>query len=93
MKTKKADEWIVVSLLLLALFVVFLLFPMVGLLKQSVFNSDGQFSLDNFKRFFTYTNGYYLKPLANSVRVTIVTTLVSLLLGVPIAYFYSFFGW
>ena len=91
MKTKKADEWIVVSLLLLALFVVFLLFPMVGLLKQSVFNSDGQFSLDNFKRFFTYTNGYYLKPLANSVRVTIVTTLVSLLLGVPIAYFYSFY--
>ena len=91
MKTKKADEWIVVSLLLLALFVVFLLFPMVGLLKQSVFNSDGQFSLDNFRRFFTYTNGYYLKPLANSVRVTIVTTLVSLLLGVPIAYFYSFY--
>ena len=91
MKTKKADEWIVVSLLLLALFVVFLLFPMVGLLKQSVFNADGQFSLDNFKRFFTYTNGYYLKPLANSVRVTIVTTLVSLLLGVPIAYFYSFY--
>lgn len=91
MKTKKADEWIVVSLLLLALFVVFLLFPMVGLLKQSVFNSDGQFSLDNFRRFFTYTNGYYLKPLANSVKVTIVTTLVSLLLGVPIAYFYSFY--
>ena len=91
MKTKKADEWIVVSLLLLALFVVFLLFPMVGLLKQSVFNSDGQFSLDNFRRFFTYTNGYYLKPLANSVKVTIVTTPVSLLLGVPIAYFYSFY--
>ena len=91
MKTKKTDEWIVVSLLLLALFVVFLLFPMVGLLKQSVFNSDGQFSLDNFNRFFTYTNGYYLKPLANSVKVTIVTTLVSLLLGVPIAYFYSFY--
>ena len=91
MKTKKTDEWIVVSLLLLALFVVFLLFPMVGLLKQSVFNSDGQFSLDNFRRFFTYTNGYYLKPLANSVKVTIVTTLVSLLLGVPIAYFYSFY--
>lgn len=91
MKTKKADEWIVVSLLLLALFVVFLLFPMVGLLKQSVFNSDGQFSLDNFRRFFTYTNGYYLRPLANSVKVTIVTTLVSLLLGVPIAYFYSFY--
>lgn len=88
---KKADEWIVVSLLLLALFVVFLLYPMAGLLKQSVFNGEGQFSLDNFKRFFTYTNGYYLKPLANSVKVTITTTLVALLLGIPLAYFYSFY--
>ena len=43
MKTKKTDEWIVVSLLLLALFVVFLLYPMAGLLKQSVFNGEGQF--------------------------------------------------
>ena len=88
---KKADEWIVVSLLLLALFVVFLLYPMAGLLQQSVFNGEGLLSLDNFKRFFTYTNGYYLKPLANSVKVTITTTLVALLLGIPLAYFYSFY--
>jgi len=91
MNRKKYDEWIFVSLLLLTLFVVFLLFPLVGLLKQSVFNGEGQFTWDNFKRFFTYTNGYYLKPLGNSVKVTVVTTLVSLLLGIPIAYFYSFY--
>ena len=91
MKKRKYDEWLFVSLLLLTLFVVFLLFPLVGLLKQSVFNGDGQFTWDNFKRFFTYTNGYYLKPLGNSVKVTIATTLVSLLLGIPIAYFYSFY--
>ena len=91
MNRKKYDEWIFVSLLLLTLFVVFLLFPLLGLLKQSVFNGEGQFTWAHFERFFTYTNGYYLKPLANSVKVTVTTTLVSLLLGIPIAYFYSFY--
>jgi len=91
MNRKKYDEWIFVSLLLLTLFVVFLLFPLVGLLKQSVFNGEGQFTWAHFERFFTYTNGYYLKPLGNSVKVTVATTLVSLLLGIPIAYFYSFY--
>ena len=91
MKTRKYDEWIFVSILLLVLFVVFLVIPLAGLLRQSVYNSDGVFTWENFERFFTYTNGYYLKPLANSVKVTVVTTLVSLLLGIPLAYFYSFY--
>lgn len=91
MKTRKYDEWIFVSLLLLVLFIVFLFLPLAGLLKQSVYNGEGQFTWANFERFFTYTNGYYLKPLANSVKVTVATTLVSLLLGIPLAYFYSFY--
>ena len=91
MKVKKYDQWLIVSIVLLALFVLFLIWPLFGLLKQSVFNSAGEFSLANFERFFTYVNGYYLKPLANSVKVTVVTTLVSLLLGIPLAYFYSFY--
>ena len=91
MKTRKYDEWIFVSLLLLVLFIVFLFLPLAGLLKQSMYNGDGQFTWANFERFFTYTNGYYLKPLANSVKVTVATTLVSLLLGIPLAYFYSFY--
>ena len=91
MKKKRYDEWIFVSLLLLTLFVVFLIFPLFGLLKQSVFTDEGAFTWANFERFFTYTNGYYLKPLVNSVQVTIAATLVSLLLGIPIAYFYSFY--
>ena len=32
-----------------------------------------------------------LKALGNSVKVTLATTVVSLLLGIPIAYFYSFY--
>ena len=91
MKTRKYDEWIFVSLLLLVMFIVFLFLPLAGLLKQSVYNGEGKFTWANFERFFTYTNGYYLKPLGNSVKVTVATTLVSLLLGIPLAYFYSFY--
>ena len=91
MKVKKYDQWLIVSIVLLALFVLFLIWPLFGLLKQSVFNSAGEFSLANFERFFTYVNGYYLKPLWNSIKVTVCSTLVSLVLGIPVAYFYSFY--
>ena len=92
MATKKKFEiWTVASLALLALFAIFLLWPLVGLLKQSVYTSDGQMSLANFEKFFTYVNGYYLKPIWNSLKVTVCSTTVSLLLGIPVAYFYSFY--
>lgn len=88
---KKFEVWTLVSIALLAVFLLFLVYPLLGLLKQSVFNSDGAFSLENFKRFFTYVDGYYLKPIGNSLEVTVCTTVISLLLGIPIAYFYSFY--
>ena len=72
---RKFEVWTVVSILLLVLFLGFLVYPMLGLLKQSVFNSQGQFTWANFDRFFTYTNGYYLKPIWNSVEETVTFTL------------------
>ena len=88
---QKFEVWTIVSIALLVMFLLFLVYPMFGLLKQSVFNKDGVFTLANFERFLTYTNGYYLKPIWNSVKVTVSTTCIALLLGIPIAYFYSFY--
>jgi len=88
---QKFELWTLVSISLLVMFLLFLVYPMMGLLKQSVFDSAGEFTTKHFVKFFTYTNGYYLKPIWNSVKVTVSTTAVSLLLGVPIAYFYSFY--
>ena len=88
---KKFELWTLVSLALLAMFLLFLVWPMLGLLKQSVFDSDGNVTMANFHRFFTYVNGYYIKPIWNSAKVTVSTTLVALALGIPIAYFYSFY--
>ena len=88
---RKFEIWTVISLVLLGLFLLFLVWPLVGLLQQSVFNSDGELTGANFNRFFTYVDGYYLKPIWNSLKVTVCSTLVSLTLGIPLAYFYSFY--
>ena len=91
---RKFEVWTVVSIALLLMFLLFLAYPLFGLLKMSIFsNATGEVTWANFHRFFTYLDGsgYYLKPLWNSVKVTVSTTCVSLLLGIPIAYFYSFY--
>ena len=90
MKTKKKFElWTVVSLVLLAAFMLFLVYPMFGLLKQAVITPEGEFSLREFAKFFS--KSYYTDTIVNSVKVTVTVTIVSLLLGIPIAYFYSFY--
>lgn len=88
---KKLEVWSFVSVALLLMFLIFLVYPLMGLLKQSVFDSDGKLTWANFQRFFTYANGYYIKPIWNSIKVTVCSTCLSLLLGIPIAYFYSFY--
>lgn len=90
MATKKKFElWTVVSVVLLCTFLLFLVYPMVGLLKQAVITPEGEFSLQEFVKFFS--KSYYTDTILNSVKVTLSVTAISLLLGVPIAYFYSFY--
>lgn len=86
---KKLEVWTAVSIVLLLAFLLFLVYPMFGLLKQSVISTDGQFTLAEFSKFFSKT--YYTGTIVNSMKVTLAVTAVSLILGVPIAYFYSFY--
>ena len=88
-KKKKFELWTLVSLVLLAAFLLFLVYPMFGLLKQAVITPEGKFSLQEFVKFFS--KSYYTSTIINSVKVTLSVTFVSLLLGIPIAYFYSFY--
>lgn len=86
---RKFEVWHVITLIFLALFALFLVYPMFGILRQAVFNSDGQFSFAQFEKFFS--TPYYSSTILNSFKVTIMVTAVTLLLGIPFAYFYSFF--
>ena len=48
---------------------------------QSFFNVEGQFSLENYKEFFTSQNLTYLKMSFNSVLYAGIVTLVTLLIS------------
>lgn len=88
-KKKRFEVWTVVSVVLLASFLLFLVYPMFGLLKQAVITPEGKFSLGEFAKFFS--KSYYTSTIVNSVKVTLSVTAISLILGIPIAYFYSFY--
>ena len=89
MKAKKFDLWTAISLIILVLFLIVLIYPMFGILKQSVLNPDGQMTVDNFRKFFS--EKYYSGTILNSFKVSIATTFVTLLIGIPFSYFYSFY--
>lgn len=88
MTRKKHDLWDLVSIGLLLLFGIFLIYPLVNLLKESVY-SEGRFSLEAFKVFFS--KPYYYDSILNSTRIALTVTCFSLLIGIPFAYFYTFF--
>lgn len=88
MTKKRYDLWTFVSLGLLALFGIFLVYPLVNLLRESVY-TDGVFSLEAFRTFFS--KPYYYTSIFNSMKIAITVTIFSLFLGIPFAYFYTFF--
>jgi len=88
-KHKKYDGWLAVSIVFMVLFALFLLYPMFGILKASVVDSKGNFGLGQFVKFFS--QAYYSKTVFNSFKVSLAVTACTLLLGIPIAYFYSFY--
>ena len=86
---KKFEVWTVISIVIMAAFLLFLVYPMFGLLKQSVISPEGVFSFDQFTKFFS--KSYYTETILNSMKVTLSVTAVALILGIPFAYFYSFY--
>lgn len=81
--------WSGVTIIFLVLFVLFLIYPLLGILQQSVISKEGEFTLQEFTKFFS--QAYYSKTILNSFKVSIAITAVTLLLGIPFSYFYSFY--
>ena len=88
MNIKKTELWTVFTVLFLGLFILFLIYPMLGILQQAVISKDGSFTLKEFVRFFSQT--YYSRTIINSFEVSIAITAASLVIGIPFSYFYSF---
>lgn len=85
---KKIDVWSLVTLIVLGLYGLFLIYPLLNLLGQAVIDkATGGFTLDYFYRFFG--KPYYFNTLLNSFKVTFFVTILSVLLGTPLAYFFT----
>ena len=87
-RKKRMDVWAVLSLAILAVYGLFLIYPLIRLLMESV-TRDGQLTAEYFAKFFSHP--YYGTTLAHSFALSIASTLVSLAIGVPLAYFYNLY--
>lgn len=87
-KVIRWDIWKIISISVLALYALFLIYPLIKLLLQAVF-VDGQFTLEYFNQFLS--RNYYIETIVNSFSVSICATLVTLVIGIPLAYFYQMY--
>ena len=86
---KKTDFWDFLSVLILALFALFLIAPLFSLLAAGLRGADG-WTLEHLRRFFG--KRYYYRALLNSLAVSSSVTLLTLLIGVPMAYATTFWA-
>ena len=68
----RLDVWGAITLVTIALYALFLLYPMAYLIRQSVMDPDtGGFTLAYFTKFFS--KSYYFDTLINSFKVSITS--------------------
>lgn len=67
--------------------VIFVVVPLALIFWYSVTNADGNFTFDNFKRFFT--DEIYISVLLRSFWLSLISTIICLLIGYPAAYIIS----
>ena len=90
------DFWNVVTVGIIILFIVCMIYPLLNLFLsgfQETTRVDGTdvsvWTFANYAKFFS--RKYYTEALLNSFKLTICVTAVAVLLGVPLAYFMSFY--
>lgn len=89
-KKIKLDFWNIVTILIIIIFAIFLIYPLLSLFLDGFKDSkSGVWSLMNYIQFFS--KKYYVSALVNSFKLTISVTVIAVLIGVPLAYFMSFY--
>ena len=86
---KKFEVWNVLGLVILATFTLFLIYPLVGVLRSSLVDESGGFTFAYFEQFFAQR--YYFDTILNSFKISIAVTILCLVIGIPFSYFYTFY--
>lgn len=85
------DFWFWVKILIFVVFLLFLVYPFYTLVINSFFSTKAEgVTLYNFQRFFQ--KKYYYQALGNSLKISLIPTLLSILIGVPMAYLMTRFN-
>ena len=85
----RRDVWMAISVVILALYALFMIYPLFMLLRNAVIGNGGQFTLEYFVKFLS--KQYYLGTILNSFAVSISATILTMVIGVPLAYFYNMY--
>jgi iron(III) transport system permease protein len=86
---KTIDIWKILSILILLIYGLFLIYPLFTILRGSFTSEAGALSFEWFEKFFS--DRYYVQTLFNSFSVTIWVTILTLIIGYPMAYFYNMY--
>lgn len=89
MLSKKKDIWIVISLCVLAFYIIFMIYPLGILFKNAVIENNGDFTFAYFTKFLS--KNYYFSTIFNSFKVSLAATALTLIIGTPLAYFYNMY--
>jgi iron(III) transport system permease protein len=82
----RADIWTLVIFAGFAIVVVFLIYPLFDIFRYSFLDKvTATFSMSNWKAFFS--RAYYLRAFWHSILIALLTTLFSMVLGIPLAFF------
>lgn len=68
---------------------IFIVAPIILIFMYSFQGAGGEFTMENFTRFFNFSDPTYLKVLWRSIYLAAISTIICLLLGYPMAYILS----
>ncbi len=82
--------WTIVIFSISIFFLIFIVYPFGKMVINSFVDKTGTVGFSNYIRFFT--KKYYQTALFNSMKVCLMTTVLAVLIGVPMAYVVSRFN-
>lgn len=88
-KSSSFDIFKIATIVILFTYMIFLIYPLAHVVKQALVGRNGQFTLDNFVKFFSQS--YYADTLWNSFKVSTVATIFALIIGTLMAYLFSMY--
>lgn len=84
---ERIEQWTLLGLAIPAIFVILLvvIIPVGWLFYLSFIGDDGQFTLEHYQKMVEYKS--YYRVFLNTFKVSILTTLICIVIGYPMAYF------